>query len=104
VALRVTRLLHNLAHGSVAVAGSPRAHAVIPLTQGQLAQLAHTSEVTVQRLLRELRARSMVRTAYRSVEVPCVTCFDLLLAELSVERKDRRNIRGCDGHELHRLQ
>ncbi|MBV8540318.1 MAG: Crp/Fnr family transcriptional regulator [Pseudonocardiales bacterium] len=99
VALRVTRLLRSLAHGSMA--GSPRRGAVIPLTQGQLAQLANASEVAVQRILRDFRARGMVRTAYRSVEVPCLTCLDLLLAELSGERPDRRGVRGCGGHESH---
>ncbi|MGH3695614.1 MAG: Crp/Fnr family transcriptional regulator [Pseudonocardiaceae bacterium] len=100
VELRVTRLLRNLAYWSGV--GSPRGGVVIPLTQGQLAQLAHASEVAVQRVLRNLRARGMVRTAYRRVEVPCVTCLDLLLAELSGERQDRRDIRSCGGHESHR--
>jgi CRP-like cAMP-binding protein len=99
VTLRVTRLLRNLALRSAA--GSTRRRAVIPLTQRQLAQLAHAAEVTVHRILRELRTRGMVRTAYRSVEVPCVICLDLLLAELSVERDDRGSIRGCDGRESH---
>jgi CRP/FNR family transcriptional regulator, cyclic AMP receptor protein len=102
VALRVARLLRNLAPGSVT--GSPHERVVIPLTQGQLAQLAHASEVAVQRVLREFRARGMVRTAYRSVEVPCVVCLNLLLAELSVERKGRNEIRGCEGHESHRTR
>ena len=39
-----------------------------------------------------------IRTAYRSIEVPCVGCLDLWLAELSSDRRDgRRNIRGCGG-------
>jgi CRP-like cAMP-binding protein len=100
VPLRVARLLRNLVHGSVT--GPPRGRVVIPLTQGQLAQLAHASEVAVQRVLRKFRSRGMVRTAYRSVEVPCLICLDLLLAELSTERKDRSEIRGCEGHESHR--
>jgi CRP/FNR family cyclic AMP-dependent transcriptional regulator len=100
VALRVTRLVHNLAHEQVA--GSTRWHAVVPLTQGQLAQLAHASEVAVQRVLRQFRERDIIRTAYRSIEVPCVVCLDLLLVDLSVERKDRRDVRGCNGCESHR--
>jgi CRP/FNR family cyclic AMP-dependent transcriptional regulator len=98
-AFRVTRLLRSLAHGSVT--GSARQLATIPLTQGQLAQLAHAAEVTVHRVLRELKTRGMVRTAYRSIEVPCVTCLDLLLAEMSAERKGGNDIRGCYGGESH---
>jgi CRP/FNR family transcriptional regulator, cyclic AMP receptor protein len=100
VALRVTRLLHNLTHGQLA--GSTRWRAVVPLTQGQLAQLAHASEVAVQRVLRELRERDIIHTAYRSIEVPCAICLDLLLENLSVERKDRREVHGCNGRESHR--
>jgi len=99
VALRVARLLGHLARNSVA--GSARREAMIPLTQGQLAQLAHASEVAVQRVLRNFRMRGMVHTAYRGVEVPCITCLDLLLVELSSERRDRHDIRGCDGRESH---
>jgi CRP-like cAMP-binding protein len=99
VTLRVARLLRNLAHGSIA--GLPRRRAVIPLTQAQLAQLAHASEVAVQRVLRELRTQAMVRTAYRSVEVPCIVCLDLLLKELSAGRKNRKELRGCGGRDSH---
>lgn len=95
-------MLRNLAHGSVTV--STRRSAVIPLTQGQLAQLAHAAEVTVHRVLREFKTRGLVRTAYRKLEVPCIICLDLLLAELSVERKDREAIHGCGGRESHRSQ
>ncbi|MGH4010212.1 MAG: Crp/Fnr family transcriptional regulator [Pseudonocardiaceae bacterium] len=102
VALRVTRLLRKLAHGPVV--GSTRRGAVIPITQGQLAQLAHAAEVTVHRVLREFKTRGMVHTAYRRIEVPCVICLDRLLAELSVERKDRNDIHGCGGCESHRSQ
>lgn len=102
VALRVARLLRNFAHETAV--RSPRGRVVISLTQGQLAQLAHASEVAVQRVLRNFRTRQIVRTAYRNLEVPCVTCLDLLLAELSSERRDRRGVQGCDGRESHRSQ
>lgn len=98
-AFRVTRLLRSLAHGSMT--GSIRQWAIIPVTQGQLAQLAHAAEVTVHRVLRELRTRRMVCTAYRSIEVPCVICLDLLLAEMSAEREGSNDLRGCYGQESH---
>jgi CRP-like cAMP-binding protein len=103
VPVRVIRLLRNLARRSVAE--STRRHAVIPLTQGQLAQLAHAAEVTVNRVLREFRDRGLVRTAYRSIEVPCVGCLDLLLMELSTEPKaNRKEVHGCGGHNAHRVR
>ena len=98
-AFRVTRLLRSLAYGSMT--GSVRQWAIIPVTQGQLAQLAHAAEVTVHRVLRELKTRRMVRTAYRSIEVPCVICLDLLLVEMSAERKGGNSLRGCSGRESH---
>ena len=98
-AFRVTRLLRSLAHGSMT--GSVRQGAVIPVTERQLAQLAHAAEVTVHRVLRELKTRGMVLTAYRSIEVPCVICLDLLLAEMSTEGKGSNDFRGCYGRESH---
>ena len=98
-AFRVTRLLRSLAHGSMT--GSVRQWAIIPVTQGQLAQLAHAAEVTVHRVLRELKTSGMIRTAYRSIEVPCVICLDLLLVEMSAERKGSSDLRGCCGRESH---
>lgn len=98
-AFRVTRLLRSLARGSMT--GSVRQWAIIPVTQGQLAQLAHAAEVTVHRVLRELKTRRMIRTAYRSIEVPCIICLDLLLGEMFSEGKGGNDFYGCYGRELH---
>lgn len=100
VPLRVARVLRKLAQESVA--GSPRHRAVISITQGQLAQSVHAAEVTINRILRELKAQGLIDTAYASIEVPCIDCLDLLLAALCTEQKEGgKDIRGCGGRGPH---
>lgn len=101
VPLRVARFLRKLAQESVA--GLPRRSAMISITQGQLAQSVHAAEVTINRILRELKAQDLIDTAYAGIEVPCIDCLDLLLTALSTEQKEGgKDIRGCGGRGDHR--
>lgn len=103
VPLRVARFLRKLAQESVA--GSTRRNAVLSMTQGQLAQSVHAAEVTINRILRELKAQDLINTAYGSIQVPCIDCLDLLLATLVTEqKKGRKDVRGCGGHGPHRFR
>jgi CRP/FNR family transcriptional regulator, cyclic AMP receptor protein len=96
--LRVARVLHHLAQGSV-IGSPPRV--IIPLTQRELAQVAYVAEVTVNRVLRNFRAREIVRTGYGHVEVPCLSCFDRLLRTLSTEQQAGKDLKGCGGRNSH---
>jgi CRP-like cAMP-binding protein len=69
---RVLRLLTEL--GAMFPARD-RGGAEIPLTQAEIAQLVHASEVTVQRALRDLVERRLVTGGgYRRVILPCLAC------------------------------
>jgi CRP-like cAMP-binding protein len=75
----------------------------IPLSQDELAQLINAAQVSVQRSLRDLRGRDLVRTGYRKVTVPCLTCLELLVgAGTTAGRSPRTNaITGCGGASNH---
>ncbi|GLZ34476.1 Crp/Fnr family transcriptional regulator [Lentzea sp. NBRC 105346] len=67
--------------------------AVIPLCQRELAQLVWAAEVTVQRSLRSLRDRRLVRTEYGCVVVDCVDC----LRRAAAEPNGTEAVLGCGG-------
>jgi CRP-like cAMP-binding protein len=95
VALRVAKLLRSLAD---AFAEHGRTGTVIQLSQAEIAQLAHAAEVTVNRVLREFRDRRVVRTEYRRLVVPCLTCLDQLSAAVASDPKEgAKTILGCGG-------
>jgi CRP/FNR family cyclic AMP-dependent transcriptional regulator len=100
VPVRVVNLLVSLAD-DFAEPGARRS--VIPLSQAEVAQLAHAAEVTVNRVLREFRDQRMVGTAYRKVIVPCVVCLDRLATAVSADPKDgAKGVLGCGGTDSHR--
>ncbi|HEX5403720.1 MAG TPA: Crp/Fnr family transcriptional regulator [Pseudonocardiaceae bacterium] len=103
VPVRVAKLLVELAE-AFAEPGRRQAP-VIPLSQAEMAQLAHAAEVTVNRVLREFRGRRMVRTAYRKVVVPCVVCLDRLASAVSADPKGgAKSVLGCGGTNSHRSE
>lgn len=75
----------------------------IPLSQDELAQLINAAQVSVQRALRDLRLRDLVRTGYRKVTVPCLACLEQLVnAGTTVGRNAETNsITGCGGVSIH---
>lgn len=102
VALRVAKLLRNL----VDMFDEPdTVGTVIPLSQVEVAQLARAAQVTVNRVLREFRDRGVVRTEYRRLVVPCVTCLDQLATALAADPKGgAKSVLGCGGSHPRRRQ
>jgi CRP/FNR family transcriptional regulator, cyclic AMP receptor protein len=99
VALRVSKLLRALAE---AFDDHDRSGTVIQLSQAEIAQLAHAAEVTVNRVLREFRDRAMVRTEYRRLVVPCLSCLDRLTAAIAADSKGgAKTVLGCGGTHRH---
>jgi CRP/FNR family transcriptional regulator, cyclic AMP receptor protein len=102
VAVRVAKLLLALAD---AFDEQGRRGTVIQLSQADIAQLAHAAEVTVNRALRQFRARRVVRTDYRKLVVPCLVCLDRLANAVSADPKEgAKGVLGCGGTESHRQQ
>lgn len=94
VPVRVAKLLLSLARDFGGTA--------IPLSQAEIAQLAHAAEVTVNKALRLFRGRNVVHTRYRRLVVPCPECLNLLAETLSVDPKEgAKTILGCGGSRQH---
>lgn len=98
VPLRVLKLVRSLV-------GEFDDATVIPLSQAEIAQLAHAAEVTVNKALREFKRQRVVLTNYRKVVVPCPACLDLLLAAVAADGKGGGNsVLGCGGRGRHGSQ
>lgn len=94
VPLRVAKLLLSLARDF----GGP----TIPLSQAEVAQLAHAAEVTVNKALRQFRDRGVVLTEYRRLVVPCRECLNLLAEALAADPKEgAKAVLGCGGGRTH---
>jgi hypothetical protein len=77
---------------------------VIPLSQAEIAQLAHAAEVTVNKALREFRKAGVVLTYYRKVVVPCPACLDLLVGAVADGKPGGNSVLGCGGRRRHGSQ
>jgi CRP/FNR family transcriptional regulator, cyclic AMP receptor protein len=98
---RLARAIRDMALVFRAAWGGPTVE--IPLSQDELAQLINAAQVSVQRALRDLRGRDLVRTGYRKVTVPCLACLELLVDPgTTVGRNAGTNaITGCGGASIH---
>jgi CRP/FNR family transcriptional regulator, cyclic AMP receptor protein len=94
VPLRVLKLVRSLL-------GQFDDPTVIPLSQAEIAQLAHAAEVTVNKALREFKKAGVVLTYYRKVVVPCPTCLDRLLTVVADGRPVTNSVLGCGGTRRH---
>jgi len=100
VPVRVARTLYALAEDSDGLPVGPGA--VIKLSQGELAQLVHAAEITVNRTLAGFRDRRFVLTARRRIIVPCLECLGRLATALSADPEQGENhILGCGGVGSH---
>lgn len=97
VPLRVLKLVRSLV-------GTFDDDTVIPLSQAEIAQLAHAAEVTVNKALREFRKAGVVLTYYRKVEVPCPACLDLLVEAVADGKPVVNSVLGCGGSRRHGSQ
>ncbi len=102
VAQRVARQLLTLADTFDERTGGDR---TIPLSQVEVAQLTRAAEVTVNRVLREFRDRRVVRTEYRRLVVPCLTCLNRLATALAADPKHgAKSVLGCGGTQHRQRQ
>ena len=72
----------------------------IELTQDELAQIVNVSRISVQRAIRALRERSLVRTEYGALVVPCVACLAAAMPNQS-GKESANGITGCSGTRSH---
>ncbi|HKN99370.1 MAG TPA: Crp/Fnr family transcriptional regulator [Pseudonocardiaceae bacterium] len=97
VPLRVLKLIRSLV-------GQFDDATVIPLSQAEIAQLAHAAEVTVNKALRDFRKLGVVLTSYRKVVVPCPACLDRLVAAMADGAPVGNSVLGCGGGRRHGSQ
>jgi CRP-like cAMP-binding protein len=97
VPLRVLKLIRSLV-------GRFDDDTVIPLSQAEIAQLAHAAEVTVNKALRDFRRLEVVLTSYRKIIVPCPECLDRLVAAVAEGETAGNSVLGCGGTRRHGQQ
>ncbi|HEX7309310.1 Crp/Fnr family transcriptional regulator [Lentzea sp.] len=72
----------------------------IELTQDELAQIVNVSRISVQRAIKTLRLRRLVRPEYGALVVPCVACLAAAMPDQS-GKETANGITGCSGTRSH---